>query len=370
MKLRIKWLLCGAVMLMAACPSKAFALDVSARSAILIEAETGKILYAENAHEKLPMASTTKIMTALVALEQGNTWETVTVDASAYGTEGSSIYLHLEEEIALKDLLYGLMLSSGNDAAVAIAVHIGGGTQAFADIMNKKAIELGAYNTNFVTPNGLHDEAHYTTAYDLARIAAEAMRNDTFREIVSTEYYRAETGEIARTFKNKNRILWEYAGGTGVKTGYTKAAGRCLVFAAEQDGMELIGVVLNCPNMFEDAKAMLDYGFENYETEVMVKAGATVARATVSGGEKSLLELTPSQDIIVPIEKGSSANFRTRVYVDEGISAPVYRGDVLGYVEVLDGEALLLRRELVAAEDVPDAGIRYYFSRIIKRFAA
>ena len=370
MKRRIKWLLWGALLLMAAIPVEVFALEVSARSAILIDANTGKILYAENAHEKLPMASTTKIMTALVALEQGNTWETVTVDASAYGTEGSSIYLHLEEEIALKDLLYGLMLSSGNDAAVAIAVHIGGGTQAFADIMNKKAIELGAYNTNFVTPNGLHDEAHYTTAYDLARIAAEAMRNDTFREIVSTEYYRAETGEIARTFKNKNRILWEYAGGTGVKTGYTKAAGRCLVFAAEQDGMELIGVVLNCPNMFEDAKAMLDYGFENYETEVMVKAGATVARATVSGGEKSLLELTPSQDIIVPIEKGSSANFRTRVYVDEGISAPVYRGDVLGYVEVLDGEALLLRRELVAAEDVPDAGIRYYFSRIIKRFAA
>ena len=370
MKRRIKWLLWGALLLMATIPVEVFALEVSARSAILIEAETGKILYAENAHEKLPMASTTKIMTALVALEQGNTWETVTVDASAYGTEGSSIYLHLEEEIALKDLLYGLMLSSGNDAAVAIAVHIGGGTQAFADIMNKKAIELGAYNTNFVTPNGLHDEAHYTTAYDLARIAAEAMRNDTFREIVSTEYYRAETGEIARTFKNKNRILWEYAGGTGVKTGYTKAAGRCLVFAAEQDGMELIGVVLNCPNMFDDAKAMLDYGFENYETEVMVKAGATVARATVSGGEKSLLELTPSQDIIVPIEKGSSANFRTRVYVDEGISAPVYRGDVLGYVEVLDGEALLLRRELVAAEDVPDVGISYYFSRIIKRFAA
>jgi len=370
MKRRIKWLLCGAVLLITVYTSEVYALEVSARSAILIEAETGKILYAENAHEKLPMASTTKIMTALVALEQGNTGDTVTVDASAYGTEGSSIYLHLEEEIALKDLLYGLMLSSGNDAAVAIAVHIGGGTQAFAEIMNKKALELGAYNTNFVTPNGLHDDAHYTTAYDLARIAAEAMKNNEFRQIVSTEYYRAETGEIARTFKNKNRILWEYAGGTGVKTGYTKAAGRCLVFAAEQEGMELIGVVLNCPNMFEDAKAMLDYGFENYETAVMVKAGATVARAEVSGGEKSLLELTPSQDIIVPVEKGSSANFRTRVYVDEGISAPVYSGDVLGYVEVLDSDALLLRRELVAAEDVPDAGISYYFSRIIKRFAA
>ena len=370
MKRLIKWMPWIAALIIAACLEEAFALDVSARSAILIEADTGKILYAENAHEKLPMASTTKIMTALVALEQGDTEDTVTVDASAYGTEGSSIYLHLEEEIALKDLLYGLMLSSGNDAAVAIAVHIGGGTQSFADMMNKRAIELGAYNTNFVTPNGLHDDAHYTTAYDLARIAAEAMKNQEFRQIVATEYYRAETGEIARTFKNKNRILWEYPGGTGVKTGYTKAAGRCLVFAAEQEGMELIGVVLNCPNMFEDAKAMLDYGYENYETAVMAKAGATVAKAAVNGGEKSLLELTLEQDIIVPVEKGSSANFRTRVSIDDSISAPIYKGDVLGYVEVLEGDSLLLRRKLVAAEDVPDAGISYYFSKIIKRFAA
>jgi len=249
-------------------------------------------------------------------------------------------------------------------------VHIGGGTQTFADMMNRRAMELGAYNTNFVTPNGLHDEQHYTTAYDLARISAAAMKNHSFRSIVSTEYYRAETGAIARTFKNKNRILWEYPGGTGIKTGYTKAAGRCLVFSAEQDGMELIGVVLNCPDMFGDAKAMLDYGFENYETAVMVKAGATAARVSVRGGEKSLLELTPSQDIIVPVKKGESASYRTRVVMTEAISAPVYQGDVLGYVEVLDGDALLLRRELVAAEDVPDAGIGYYFGRIIKRFAA
>ena len=365
-----KWLLLLLTALLAAYPAGAFALDVSARSAILIEAETGKVLYAKNAHERLPMASTTKIMTALVALEKGSMEDMVRVDASAYGTEGSSIYLHLEEEISLKDLLYGLMLSSGNDAAVAIAVHIGGGTQAFADMMNRKAAELGAHNTNFVTPNGLHDELHYTTAYDLARIAAEAMKNTAFRQIVSTEYHRAETGEMARTFKNKNRILWEYAGGTGVKTGYTKAAGRCLVFSAEREGMELIGAVLNCPNMFEDAEAMLDHGFENYETVTMVKAGAAAARVSVRGGEKSLLELTPARDIIVPVERGGSAAYRTRVMAQEDISAPVYKGDVLGRVEVLEGDALLLEMDLVAAEDVPDAGISYYFDRIMKRFAA
>lgn len=366
----IKGLLCFAAVFGAMGAAKAMALDVSARSAILIEADTGKVLYAQNAHEQLPMASTTKIMTALVALENGDISDMVTVDASAYGMEGSSIYLDLEEEISLNDLLYGLMLSSGNDAAVAIAVHIGGGIGAFADMMNKKALELGAYNTNFVTPNGLHDDQHYTTAYDLARIAAAAMKNPSFREIVSTEYYRAETGERARTFKNKNRILWEYPGGTGVKTGYTKAAGRCLVFSAEQEGMGLIGVVLNCPDMFEDAEKILDYGFENYETVIMVKAGVTAATVSVNGGEKSLLELTPAQDIIVPVEKGGSASYRTRVVTDETISAPVYAGDVLGYIEVLDGDALLLRRDLIAGEDIPDAGIDYYFRRIIKRFAA
>lgn len=363
----ILWLICA---IMAVFPVCAYAVDTSARSAILIEAETGKVLYAHNAHERLPMASTTKIMTAMVALEHGDMEDIVTADASAYGTEGSSIYLHLEEEISLKDLLYGLMLSSGNDAAVAIAVHIGGGTRTFADMMNKKAIELGAYNTNFVTPNGLHDEQHYTTAYDLARIAAAAMKNPNFREIVSTEYYRAETGEVARTFKNKNRILWEYAGGTGVKTGYTKAAGKCLVFSAEQDGMELIGVVLNCPDMFPDAEKILDYGFENYETAEMVKAGSIVARVSVSGGEKSLLELTSAQDIIVPVHKGGSATYRTRVITEENISAPVYKGESLGYVEILDGDALLMRCQLVAAEDIPDAGISYYFNRILRRFAA
>lgn len=365
-----KWLpwLLGAVL--ALCPVAACALETSACSAILIEAETGKVLYAENAHERLPMASTTKIMTGLLALEHGDINDIVTVDASAYGVEGSSIYLHLEEEISLKDLLYGLMLSSGNDAAVAIAVHIGGGTQTFAEMMNKKAKELGAYNTNFVTPNGLHDCEHYTTAYDLARIAAAAMKNEVFRQIVSTEYHRAETGETARTFKNKNRILWEYAGGTGVKTGYTKTAGRCLVFSAERDGMELIGVVLNCPNMFEDATAMLDYGFEKYETVTMVKKGTVAARIPVKGGEKSLLELTPARDIIVPVEKNSSASYRTRVVTKDEVSAPVYKGDSLGYVEILDGDSLLLRRELIAAEDVPDAGIEYYFDRVIKRFAA
>ena len=262
--LRLPALCIAAVILLTFGSASADGLDVSAKGAVLIESRTGKVLYAKNAHEKLPMASTTKIMTALLAIENGNLNDIVETDASAYGTEGSSIYLDYEEKISLKDLLYGLMLSSGNDAAVAIAVHIGKGTNKFAEMMNARAKSIGALNTNFVTPNGLHDENHYTTAYDLARITAVAMKSPVFREIVSTQYYRAETGAKPRTFKNKNKILWEYDGGSGVKTGYTKIAGKCLVFSAERNGMEVIGVVLNCPGMFDDAKAMMNYAFENY----------------------------------------------------------------------------------------------------------
>lgn len=350
--------------------SGALALDTSAKAAVLIEAGTGRVLYAKNPHERLPMASTTKIMTALLAIENGDLDDIVTTDASAYGVEGSSIYLHLEEEISLRDLLYGLMLSSGNDAAVAIAVHIGKGTEAFAEMMNERAREIGALNTNFVTPNGLHDDAHYTTAYDLSLIAAEAMGNPVFREIVSTEYHRTETGAVARTFKNKNKILWEYEGGTGVKTGYTRAAGKCLAFSAERDGMELVGVVLNCPDMFGEAKKLMNHGFDSYELQPLLRKGQSVARTGVAGGEKNVLELVAGRDIMVPVEKGGAAQYRTRVTIKENLHAPVERGAELGCVEVLYNGATVAVCPLLAGEDLPDAGIDFYFNKIIRRFSA
>ncbi len=351
-------------------PAASFALDVSADGAVLIEARTGKVLWAKNAHEKLPMASTTKIMTALLAIENGDLDDIVETDATAYGVEGSSIYLEYQEKISLRDLLYGLMLSSGNDAAVAIAVHIGKGTNKFAEMMNERAAQIGALNTNFVTPNGLHSEQHYTTAYDLARISAEAMKNPVFREVVSTRYYRAETGAKPRTFKNKNKILWEYDGGSGIKTGYTKAAGRCLVFSAERDGMEVVGVVLNCPDMFTAAKQMMDHAFESYETVTMVRAGSIIAGAEVSGGEKNILELKAGEDIIVPVRKGETASYRTRVILNTGLHTPIAEGTELGHIEVLDGDALLCTCPLLAAEDMPGAGIRFYFEKLAERFAA
>lgn len=345
--------------------------EINARAALLMEASTGKVLYEKNARQKLPMASTTKVMTALVAIELGNLDELVETDAAAYGVEGSSIYLQLEETMSLRDLLYGLMLSSGNDAAVAIAIHIGHGVEQFAGLMNARARQLGAVDTHFVTPNGLHSEAHYTTAYDLSLIAAAAMQNETFREIASTQYYRTQTGAVARTFKNKNKILWNYDGGNGVKTGYTKAAGRCLVFAAEREGMQLVGVVLDCPDMFNEAQALLDHGMVNYEMAPLVSGGDQVASIYVEGGMKNRLALCAQEDIMVIVEKGGSSQYRTNVVLPDSLSAPIRQGEICGYVEVLEegSGALRARFDLAAGEDIDQATVGFYIQKLFRFIA-
>lgn len=343
--------------------------DVSAGGVMLMDARTHKVLYAKTAHEKLPMASTTKIMTAILAIEAGNLDALVTVPQEAYGVEGSSMYLRLGEQISMRDLLYGLMLVSGNDAAVAIAVHVGGSVEGFAALMNARAASLGAHNTHFVTPNGLPDPDHYTTAYDLALIACYAMQNETFREIVGTTYYQTTTGEIARTVKNKNKILWEYEGGNGVKTGYTMAAGKCLVFAAEREGMQLVGVVLNCPDMFPSAKRLLDYGFETYQQETLVAADERIARVRVTGGKKNALEVAAKNDIIILVKDGDSTTVRTVVNLAGPVEAPVEKGDVLGTLEVWEDGRVLAETELVAAETVESSAYLDYLERLFKRWS-
>lgn len=343
--------------------------DVSAGGVMLMDARTHKVLYAKTAHEKLPMASTTKIMTAILAIEAGNLDALVTVPQEAYGVEGSSMYLRLGEQISMRDLLYGLMLVSGNDAAVAIAVHVGGSVEGFAALMNAKAASLGAHNTHFVTPNGLPDPDHYTTAYDLALIACYAMQNETFREIVGTTYYQTTTGEIVRTVKNKNKILWEYEGGNGVKTGYTMAAGKCLVFAAEREGMQLVGVVLNCPDMFPSAKRLLDYGFETYQQETLVAADERIARVRVTGGKKNALEVAAKNDIIILVKDGDSTTVRTVVNLAGPVEAPVEKGDVLGTLEVWEDGRVLAETELVAAETVESSAYLDYLERLFKRWS-
>lgn len=242
---------------------------ISASSAIVIDAEDGSVLYEKNADKKAYPASTTKIMTAMLTLETLDKLDSppeqkVVIPSEAVGIEGSSIYLAPGEEVRIIDLLYGMMLRSGNDAATALAIIIGGDTEHFAEMMNARASEIGCTGTNFLNPSGLYDENHYTTVRDMAMIAREAMKNDIFREIAAAEDYTAEReADKYNYFYNKNKTVHQYEGGDGIKIGYTKASGRTLVASAEREGRRLICVVMNAPDWFNDAYSLMDYCFEN-----------------------------------------------------------------------------------------------------------
>lgn len=326
-------------------------LSVQARAAILIEAESGRVLYEQNADERLPMASTTKVMTALIAVEHCAMDEIVTAGPNASGVEGTSIYLSEGEKLTMREMLQGLMLRSGNDAAVAIAEHIAGDTEAFASLMNARARMLGA-DANFVTPNGLDAAGHGASARAMALIAREAMQNESFRELVSMQEAVIPwvDNEYSRVLRNKNRLLDEYDGATGVKTGFTKKAGRCLIFSAERDGMELIGVVMNCPDWFGEAERLLDWGFANFSIQIAAQAGEKVYEANILNGQKKAVSLRAEETIVYPICQGD--RWRVEIHAENELEAPVSEGDEAGYMAiVVEGEEAA-RTKLVAAEDV------------------
>lgn len=232
-----------------------------AQAEIAMELSTETVLTENNSSAKLPMASTTKILTAIIIIEDCNIEDAVVVPDEAVGIEGSSIYLKKQEQISIKDLLYGLMLRSGNDSAVALALLHSGSIEKFAEAMNDKAKSIGALSSHFTNPSGLPDSEHYTTAYDLCKIACYAMKNEVFKEIVSTTEYKGDF----RSFTNKNKMLRIYEGANGIKTGYTVKAGRCLVSSAEREGMDIVCVVLNCPDMYERSISIFDSCFNNYK---------------------------------------------------------------------------------------------------------
>ena len=346
---------------------RAEGVDVSAKSAVVIEATTGRILYQKNAHEKMPMASTTKIMTAIVAIENGNLNDTVEVGPNASGVEGSSIWLSVGEKMTLSDMLFGLMLASGNDAAVAIAEHVGGSVDEFVDMMNNKAHEIGAYNTHFANPNGLPTDNHYTTAYDLALISAYAMNNDMFREVVKTQYKTLpwEGHEWNRVVKNKNKILWNYEGGNGVKTGFTEAAGRCLSAAAQREDMQLVSVVLSAPDMFNDCMALMDYGFENYDNSLVVKAGELIGDVSVKDGIEDSFPVYTTEDIYYPLTQEEIEKLNKRVYIDENVAAPVQKGQPVGHIDLWLGEDKIQSIALDAPHDIGENSYSFNLSKLI-----
>lgn len=325
--------------------------SVSARSAVLYQPETSTFLYSKKADEQLPMASTTKIMTALIALESCDMGELVEIDDSAIGTEGSSAYLKRGDILTMEELVYALLLQSANDAAVAIACHIGGDVEGFATLMNEKACELGLTDTHFENPHGLDGEEHYTTARELALIASAALKNEDFKGIVSTYKKSFYTEERSRTYVNHNKLLRLYDGCIGVKTGFTKKSGRCLVGAAERDGLTFITVTLDAPNDWRDHSLMLDYGYERMERVVFANALDHIYRLPVIDGNAEHLTVLNSEGAEL-IRERSGGEIAEHIKLVRYAVAPVKRGDVLGeIIYTIDGEEAA-RVPLVAAEAV------------------
>ncbi len=355
--MKFKGLVTLIVFILSLVPNNVYA--ISARSAIVIDAASGRVLYSHNSEQKMGMASTTKIMTALCAIEQGNLNDIVTVSSTASGVEGSSMYLATGEKISLSDLIYGLMLVSGNDAATAIAQHISGSTENFAALMNKKAAEIGAYNSSFTNPHGLSDDNHYTTAHDLAIITARALKNPLFREIVSTKSKSLPQteGGIARHMTNHNKFLNMYEGCIGVKTGFTKKTGRCLVTAAEKNGMTLICVTLNDPDDWTDHKTLLNNTFNAYEPKIIKTKDTIIATADVKGGTLPSVKLSVHEDISVPLTSGEENNLEIKTEIYEDICAPINAGDTLGTLKILVGGNIIGDFPLVANTPIEEKSL-------------
>ncbi len=304
--------------------------QAGAVSEIAMELASETVLIESNADQRLPMASTTKIMTALIIVEDCDLDEVITVPDAAVGVEGSSIYLKKDEQIDVRDLVYGLMLRSGNDSAAALAIHHSGSIDNFVKVMNERANRIGAKNTNFKNPSGLPDDEHYTTARDLCAIACRAMKNETFKQIVSSKSY---SGKF-RSFENKNKMLRNYDGANGVKTGYTVKAGRCLVSSAERNGMDVVTVVLNCYDMYERSSQLLDKCFSDYKV-------LNLDENSIFMSDKVLCKLLKSERIIVK----SIENLSFKVIPCEN-GKKLKAGDYAGKLEIYNQNNLIFQADL------------------------
>ena len=326
---------------------------VSAEKAFVIDGQTGRVIYEKNPDKQSLIASTTKIMTALVVCEQCNVLDRVKIPKEAVGIEGSSMYLQEGEILTVQELLYGLMLHSGNDAAVALAIYCGGTVEGFAELMNDKAFRLGLRQTHFVNPHGLDAPDHYSTARDLGLLACYAMKNPIFARTVSAK--NVKVGE--RFLTNHNKLLWQVEGANGVKTGFTKAAGRILVSSAERNGRSIIAVTINAPDDWRDHKTLLEKGFVDYTPVQVVKKGECIGRLPVAGGEAGTVDLIVAEDFCYAIHKSETIRIQLPQY--SFVYAPVVKGAEagFGYVLVNDipvGKISLVYGNTVEQESEPE----------------
>lgn len=331
--MRIKTALIASAAFIIACGANAYAMADSADCACVINGLTGDVVFSKNLNEQHAMASTTKIMTAVIALERSSPEDVITVSGNAANQEGSAAYISEGDRIYMKDMLYGLMLNSGNDAAVAIAEHIAGSSEAFAELMNEKALELGLRDTRFVNPNGLDAPGHFTSAHDLAVMARYAMSIPEFREIAASKTYQAKplNSDQVLYFSNHNKMLGLYEGATGVKTGFTKATGRCLVSSAKRDGMEFIAVTLGDGNDWNDHKEMLDYAFSQHYPKKAVEKGMNIKIAEIDGQKYNMIA---AEDFIIPFKEHDKVSAEIISHIADNLSSPINAGEKVGYLEI------------------------------------
>ena len=348
--------------------------DVKALGAVLMDEKSGRVLWEKNGYEPLANASTTKIMTCILAIESGKLDETVTASKNAAVQPKTRMGLSEGEQLKLKDLLYALMLQSSNDAAVAIAEHVGGSVEAFCDMMDSKAKELGAVDTDFETPTGLDSGEHHSTAYDMALIACYALKNDEFKEIINTRQAEIKSDRCTYTIINKNRLLNEYDGAIGVKTGFTGKAGNCFVGAAQRDGMTLVSVVLGSgwgsvgkERKWRDTKNILNYGFDNYKYYDICMEGDFIDSLPVNNSYGRSVKVNTAETINLPLNQAERESLYVDVKLPEMLEAPVMQGEEVGrLVFKTDAETVLAECPIIAENGVNKKDVKTTAKMLIK----
>lgn len=341
------------VLLLLFIPVSAHALEVSARSAVLIDADSGRVLYAKNAENRMYIASTTKIMTAYLALQKADTAEKVTIKKEHTLIEGTKVYFKEGDVLTVGELLTGTLLQSGNDAALALADHCGGdgGVEGFVKSMNDTARQLGMRNTSFANPHGLNDDNHYSTATDMAILARAAMANPAFAAIAGNKTGRV--GEIS--VRNHNKMLWNYEGANGIKTGFTKLAGRCLVSSAERGGQTLIVVTLDAPSDWNDHTILLDYGYNNYPMKRLATSDAFICKLPVVSSGQSNVDVRVRDTLSLAMTDEESGFVRCEVELPRFVWAPLKEGDTIGTIRFTLNGKVIGQSELYAGADTPEA---------------
>ncbi len=344
---------------------------IDAKSMVVIETGNNRVLYSQNENEKLALASTTKIATAITVIENCKDLnEIIKIKKEYLNVEGTSIYLKADEEWTVKELLYGLMLQSGNDAANVLAQHISGSYIDFCATMNSTMQKIGANDSNFVNPHGLDNKEHYSTAKDLAIITSYALKNDTFKEIVSSKSYEIKDNgtRTYRKFVNKNRLLHSLSGCIGVKTGYTSKAGRCLVSACERNGMQVVCVVLNCGPMFERSVELIERAFSEYKNYEILESYNCFTEIPVKDGDKSFIKIFNKNGFNMVLNEKERELIRVEYDFPNYLTAPVKREQIIGTIKIYNDKELIFSENIYTIDKVESLDIKSKLSEILSNW--